>query len=335
MREQAVFSTDPEGLSERIDAVAYTLGGATQWIPDQQQLLWRMEDLVPNLRPWRPSPPRPGEADVSRRRQLDLPLGDEMRDLFRSGPVAEFLLHGNIFDVVPPAGGKLSLKAFLKRRCSRATTPCSTTTAAGACGRRGAATTGAAGCNRRSATRSPISSTREPGVALELIDRYLLRTLNLAAIKRAPEAPPGQRRRARSRSSSTSPSSWFRGATRRSSAALQRQRGEGPGLGQRSGDPPGQHRHRAADRGAARPERAGGRESPRGRAPLPLPSETEMLEYLNALAPTQLPDLPAKSEVPMDTLARRMTGLSRVGARRCWRWRSGSGQRITAAGRRR
>ena len=41
----------------------------------------------------------------------------EMRDLFKSGSVAQFLLHGNIFDVVPaagPAGSRLlSLGAFL------------------------------------------------------------------------------------------------------------------------------------------------------------------------------------------------------------------------------
>ena len=38
-----------------------------------------------------------------------------MRDLFRSGSVAQFLIHGNIFDVVPSADFKrmLPLKAFL------------------------------------------------------------------------------------------------------------------------------------------------------------------------------------------------------------------------------
>src|SRR6185503_10474243 len=43
---------------------------------------------------------------------------EQMRDLFRSGSVAQFLIHGNIFDVVnieDSAGRKLlSLKAFLK-----------------------------------------------------------------------------------------------------------------------------------------------------------------------------------------------------------------------------
>ena len=37
-----------------------------------------------------------------------------MRDLFRSGSVAQFIIHGNIFDVVP-AGGKLyPLKRFME-----------------------------------------------------------------------------------------------------------------------------------------------------------------------------------------------------------------------------
>ena len=43
---------------------------------------------------------------------------EQMSDLFRSGSVAQFLIHGNIFDVVPTedASGKrlLSVKAFLE-----------------------------------------------------------------------------------------------------------------------------------------------------------------------------------------------------------------------------
>ena len=49
------------------------------------------------------------------------PLPDwaaQMRDLFRSGSVAQFLIHGNIFDVVPIEDSRgrrlLSLKAFLE-----------------------------------------------------------------------------------------------------------------------------------------------------------------------------------------------------------------------------
>jgi len=37
----------------------------------------------------------------------------ELRDLFRSGSTAQFLLHGNVFDLVPAAGQLLSLPAFL------------------------------------------------------------------------------------------------------------------------------------------------------------------------------------------------------------------------------
>ena len=42
------------------------------------------------------------------------PWANEMRDLFRAGAVAQFIIHGNIFDVVP-AGGKLyPLKRFME-----------------------------------------------------------------------------------------------------------------------------------------------------------------------------------------------------------------------------
>ena len=46
IREQAVLSTDPELLSQRIDDIAATLGGTSQWIRDQQQVYGVMEDLV-------------------------------------------------------------------------------------------------------------------------------------------------------------------------------------------------------------------------------------------------------------------------------------------------
>jgi hypothetical protein len=46
LREQAAISTDADGLSERLDAVAGTIGGATQWMADQQKLLGSMDDLM-------------------------------------------------------------------------------------------------------------------------------------------------------------------------------------------------------------------------------------------------------------------------------------------------
>ncbi len=46
VREQAVLSTDPEALSQRIDQITTTLGGTTQWISDQQKIYGAVEDLM-------------------------------------------------------------------------------------------------------------------------------------------------------------------------------------------------------------------------------------------------------------------------------------------------
>jgi hypothetical protein len=46
IREQAALSTDPELLSRRIDEIAATLGGTSQWIRDQRQVFGAMEDLL-------------------------------------------------------------------------------------------------------------------------------------------------------------------------------------------------------------------------------------------------------------------------------------------------
>jgi chromosome segregation ATPase len=46
LREQAVLSTDPEVVSQRIDQIATTLGGTNQWIRDQQKIYGAMEDLL-------------------------------------------------------------------------------------------------------------------------------------------------------------------------------------------------------------------------------------------------------------------------------------------------
>lgn len=46
LREQAAISTDADGLSARLDAVAGTIGGATQWMAEQQKLLGSMDDLL-------------------------------------------------------------------------------------------------------------------------------------------------------------------------------------------------------------------------------------------------------------------------------------------------
>jgi hypothetical protein len=51
LREQAVLSTDPETVSQRIDQVTTTLGGTNQWIRDQQKIYGAMEDLLDNPPP--------------------------------------------------------------------------------------------------------------------------------------------------------------------------------------------------------------------------------------------------------------------------------------------
>src|SRR5262249_240839 len=64
---------------------------------------------------------------------------------------------------------------------------------------------------------------------------------------------------------------------------------------------------------------------------IPLPSEAEMLDYLKTLIATQFPQLPSKSEVSVEVLGRRLTGLSRVGARRALSTALNNDRSITAA----
>src|ERR671910_2624685 len=115
----------------------------------------------------------------------------EMRDLFRSGSAAQFLIHGNVFDVVPAGGRLVSVPAFLdevmfgtydvvlrydRSRGVRAT--------------RGSDDWGDWLQNALGREASSLTLTREPGAALELIDRYLLRALNLQALPGAPAKTP-------------------------------------------------------------------------------------------------------------------------------------------------
>jgi hypothetical protein len=46
IREQAVLSTDPEHLSQRIDEISATLGTTGEWIADQQKTIGAMDDLI-------------------------------------------------------------------------------------------------------------------------------------------------------------------------------------------------------------------------------------------------------------------------------------------------
>jgi hypothetical protein len=250
----------------------------------------------------------------------------EMRDLFRSGACAQFILHGNIFDAVPQEGRMLSVRSFLdevmftgydvvlhydRSRGVRAVKGGEDW---------GEWLRGALGDDARNQTY-----LREPGSALELIDRYLLRTLNLQSI--------GDKD----------------AATRKLAVVIDFAefvvpRGDAVSLGGAfsanvvkvlgwANDPAILHAnivtvllteemHDLNELVVENPHAVALR--------VPLPSEAEMQEYLTALVATQLPELPANSDVPLDSLARRLTGLSRVGARRVLALALKNGERITA-----
>jgi len=256
----------------------------------------------------------------------------KMRDLFRSGSVAQFLLHGNVFDVIPHGDRQLSLKAFLDEAMFAAyDTVLQYDRSRGVRATRGADDWGA-WLQQALGDANPISSTREPGVALELIDRYLLRTLNLAAIKRASDdvgAGAGVRKVAVI-------VDFAEFVVPRADAA---QLG-GPFaanvvkvLGW-ANDPAilqaniitvliAESVHDLNGLIAENPHAA--------EIKLPLPDESEMAAYVDSLAAGTglIPDLAQRSDLPLATLGQRLTGLSRVGARRLVTMATRSGQRLT------
>jgi hypothetical protein len=56
LREQAVLSTGPEVISQRIDQISETLGDTTQWIQEQQRIYGSVEDLLTEPPPLTASP---------------------------------------------------------------------------------------------------------------------------------------------------------------------------------------------------------------------------------------------------------------------------------------
>jgi hypothetical protein len=249
----------------------------------------------------------------------------EMRDLFRAGACAQFMLHGNIFDAVPNEGRMLSVRSFLdevmfagydvvlhydRSRGVRAIKGGEDW---------GKWLEGALGDDARNQ-----SYLREPGSALELIDRYLLRTLNLQAI--GDKSAAGRKL-----------------AVVIDYAEFVVPRGDPVALGGAfsanvvkvlgwANDPAVLHAniitvllteelHELNELIAENPHAVALR--------IPLPDEGEMREYLDALIHGDLSDLPANSDVPVDALARRLTGLSRIGARRVLALALKNGERIT------
>jgi len=265
--------------------------------------------------------------DVSQPSAPSLPAwAGEMRDLFRSGSTAQFILHGNVFDVVPHAGRLLSVPAFLEQamfasydvvlRYDRSR---------GVRATRGAEDWGDWVQNSlgKEATQTLM---REPGSALELIDRYLLRTLNLQALPGATAKPK-------------------RIAVIIEFAEFVVPRGDALQLGGPfaantvkvlgwANDPAIVQSNIVTVLLSEGLHDLNGLvvENPHAAAlHLPLPNEADMLSYLTTLVTTQFPDLAAKSDVPVETIAARLTGLSRVGARTAISLALGNDRRITAA----
>jgi len=237
------------------------------------------------------------------------PWAVEMRDLFRSGSVAQFLLHGNVFDVVPHGQKLLPLKQYLDEvmfgsydvilhydrgkgiRLSRGSDDFSQWLS------------DVAGDD----DARKLAALREPGKVLDLIDRYILRSLNLRAVG-------GQTLR-------IAIVIDFAEFVVPAGQALQLG-GEFAGnivkLLSWANDPAilqaniatvciTENLHDLNELIVENPHTA--------KLKIELPDENDMREYLQMLQQTTFPDLPQQSEVPIDVLARRLTGLSRVGAR--------------------
>lgn len=235
---------------------------------------------------------------------------EEMRDLFRSGSVSQFILHGNVFDLVPANGDRLlPLKQFLDEvmfgtydvilhydrgkgiRLSKGADDFAQwlEDAAGADDAR------------------KLIALREPGKVLDLIDRYLLRSLNLKAVGGQAKkiavvidfaafvVPAGQALQLGGEFSSNVVKmlSWANDpAILQSNIATILITENLHDLNSLLIENPHSSKLKIA-----------------------LPDEQEMLAYLQTLQRTVFTDLAEKSEVSIEMLARRLVGLSRVGAR--------------------
>jgi hypothetical protein len=256
---------------------------------------------------------------------------EQMSDLFRSGSVAQFLIHGNIFDVVPTedASGKrlLSVKAFLESvMFAGYDVVLEYDRGRGIRLLKGGDDWGEWLKQAVGDQASTTLQTREPGVALELIDRYLLRTLNLQSI-RGREASPRKIAVIIDFAEFVVP----RGDPIQLSGPFSANIVKVLGW---ANDPAILHSniltvilaeglHDLNPLVVENPHAATLR--------IPLPSEAEMLTYIEMLIATQFPDLASRCEVSTDVLSRRLTGLSRVGARRVLATALANEPKITAA----
>jgi hypothetical protein len=190
LREQVVLSTDPETVSQRIDQVTATLGGTNQWIRDQQKFTarWRIfsqilhRSLFPDRRNLNePTPTRMGRTDErSVPIRIGRPVSHSRKHIRRRADRRRVGQADALRKVVSRIGHVCSYDVVLEYDRGR-----------GIRLLKGGDDWGEWLKQAVGDQASTTLQTREPGVALELIDRYLLRTLNLQSI-RGREAPPAK-----------------------------------------------------------------------------------------------------------------------------------------------
>ena len=258
---------------------------------------------------------------------------EEMRDLFKSGSVAQFILHGNVFDLVAasgPAGRRqFPLKGFLDEVMFEAyDVVLHYDRGKGIRATRGGEDWGAwleAFSDGNLQAARELALVRDPGRALDLLDRYLLRSLHLQSLKGAQApgkiaividfaefvVPAGDPLNLGGEFSANiiKVLGWANDPTILQSNIVTVLLTEGL--------------HDLNSLVIENPHAS--------RLKVPLPDEREMLDYLGALVDGPLKELPARCEVPMESLARRMTGLSRVGARTALSLAVKNGKAVTSA----
>ncbi len=260
----------------------------------------------------------------------DLPAwAQDMGDLFRTGSVSQFIIYGNIFDVVPArtAAGRrqVSLKAFLEEvMFSSYDVVIEYDRSKGLRLVRGAEDYAKWLDQLAGPEAQGLALVRESGKALELIDRYILRSLNLQSLNNGGTVP---RKIAIiiDFAEFVVPDGQAIQLTGEFSANIVKILGW-------ANDPAIQQSniatvllteklHDLNDLVVQNPHSS--------KLLIPLPNEQEMLEYIQLLAETQFTDLAKQCEVSLEVLAGRLVGLSRIGARTAIALTIKNGRKIT------
>jgi len=262
---------------------------------------------------------------------MSQPLPDwasQMRDLFRSGSVSQFIIHGDIFDLVPYNTGQgmrhVSLGRFFDDvMFSRYDVVLRYDRGHGLRATRGGEEV-ARWITEQGGEGGALHTVREPAHAMEVIDRFLLRSLNLQMIAGSKDS---------------------RIAVVIDFSEFVVPRGDALQLGNAfagniikalswANDPAILQANivtiliteNLSDLNPAivnNPHAA--------KLEIPLPDEKEMGLYVQSLAREELKELPEMCDVPVESLGRRLTGLSRIGAKRALSLAVKNKQRVTTS----